>query len=379
VCHPLSWGVRSRAQLTAAPETAAVRRSPFQINSSSSSSQHRSSAAQSLRNRPIDVANRLRSAGCKMPGCSRRLACSQLFTSPFRNAHMPPFTPLRGHPLAPLQDRRALCSTSTPDIRRGPSSPSQLNSHRRAITPWRIEAGRAPPPRDWRTSSMGSRASRPSSPSADDLFDARRPVTAPSEPSPAVLHQSLCYQGQIRPWRHTHWAGAPSPQLPRQPYRPASRGVLPQPKPRRIRRRENKAARTKHAKPRGAATSADIGGGGGSGGMDGALRRFLTHEVLSTSGRKRPIGALILGVSAQLLEDFLAMCEEEAQQGQPSPDAEQDDSTRAIVSRWVLPRTRGTAERPGDISYAALRRDDRAQADGRVSAPPLVPHAVRAS
>jgi hypothetical protein len=96
VCHPLSWGVRSRAQLTAAPETAAVRRSPFQINSSSSSSQHRSSAAQSLRNRPIDVANRLRSAGCKMP-----VVHLPLPERPHAAIHAPPRPPTGTTPRPP--------------------------------------------------------------------------------------------------------------------------------------------------------------------------------------------------------------------------------------------------------------------------------------
>jgi hypothetical protein len=226
----------------------------------------------------------------------------------------------------PIQDRRCGRAQSLPEVRAGPST-----SYARAITPWRRERQTitdmvsvasfataankfvVPVGRRQKTKRLiGSRRQvRGIEPPADsglsfsDLFDASKPpAAAPYKPSHAVVHQHQCYESEIRPWRHSHHSSLPSPPYPRPAYRPASRGVLKQPKP-----RQTAAVETSVGLPM-APTMASVAAHYDNNHVDSGLRRFMAHEQISKSlNMKVPT----LGVSASFLENFLAVNAEQVE------------------------------------------------------------------
>ena len=259
--------------------------------------------------------------------------------------------PAHRSPLVPLQDRRSLACRSHDEIRRGPSpdylaskapwrnSPGgELTHYRERAYPLSGElhrsqldwsaapaaaAGRSPSPAwDSLDVTQGARATgkrrstrplRPLSPSEgaglsmDTLFGSGKPPqTVP--PSVDNVHNSQCYDAEVRPWRHEFWTGSvPSPAAPRPGWRETPKGVLPKKKKSAAQlKRESLAPAaaldTQPSNPALASALAPTVARVAPDASDGGRRRFATQQQLAKAKRTR---FPKLGVSAKGLRRFL--------------------------------------------------------------------------
>jgi hypothetical protein len=166
-------------------------------------------------------------------------------------------------------------------------------------------------------SSMRSRISqsRPMSPSEgaglsmDSLY---KSGTVPPQvpPSKDNVHNSQCYDAQVRPWRHKLWTGStPSPAAPRQSWRASQKGVLrPQAGSKKAAASKRKSLKpTSELKAHNSALagifSTRVAEADTTSTDDGGLRRFAIQQQ---AARKKRTKFPKLGVSASMLRKFLA-------------------------------------------------------------------------
>ena len=259
------------------------------------------------------------------------------------------------HPIVPLQDRRALVCRSVDDIKRGPSPdyvPSKApwrnvappSTHyrernhrlsgalRQSQSDWDVgQSGMRDSPPQWDAmnttmqslnettmnsrlsvnQSMRSHQARPMSPaeagmSMDSLYKSGKPppVVPPSKDN---AHNSMCYDAETRPWRHSGWTGSmPSPAAPRVDWRASQKGVIKQ-KKKKVSKRDSLAAVVPPLKAGNPALSSILvetiaPADTTSLESDGGLRRFAVQQQLARKKRSR---FPKLGVSATMLRKYL--------------------------------------------------------------------------
>jgi hypothetical protein len=245
------------------------------------------------------------------------------------------------------QDRRATHVRSDVEVRRGPS-----HSHGANLTPWRTKQSAL----SWnavsavnvmarrknkKTRIIGTErhAKKSAAPTGrltdDELFGRTRTKVVHVPPCKAELHRGQCYESELRPWRHAHWTGVPSPPLPRRVWRKAPTGVLSgddHPAAAVGHRAQPRAGKPGGAARMSLAATVAVGissEGSSAAAADSGIRRFMTREqdVMRALGTKFPR----LGVSVKLLERFLA--EHEAQLQEDEEEAAAGVSREEKISK----------------------------------------------